>query len=508
MKRGWIHCLLLVLCALMFGAAPVATSPATTPAARKAVVIVIRGEINEYTQEALAKRIGQAKQLGADTVILQLDTYGGLVTSGLEMSSLLKNQPGLHIIAWVPEKAISAGAMIALACDEIVMGPSAKMGDSAPISISEDGGLQPLPEAERAKAESPILEDFRDSARRHGYDPLLVESMVSVNRTVFWVENAAGERRFVNQADFNKLIDSKEWHIVPGVRSPIDPSNELLTVSTDLAIKLGLAKGMATDAQSLANERGLTIIATLAPSGGEIFLRWFGSSLVRGLLLVTFLVSLYVALHIPGHGAPEAIATISLALLLGVPWLTGYAQWWEILLIFSGLALLAIEIFVIPGHGLAAIPGALIMLFGFLMTFVPKEPSGLPGFLPSLEGTWVAVQNGLMVMVAGLFSSLMLGVWLRKYLPKLPYFNKLILSSPVGTFTSVGESSETAAWPQPGARGRTETDLKPGGSATFIDPAAGDRRLFSVVSDRGYVSAGEEVVVQESGGGRLVVRPV
>ncbi|CAN5610537.1 NfeD family protein [soil metagenome] len=505
MKWGWIHFLLLALCTSAIANVP-ATS--TAPAAHQTVVIAISVEINEYTQEMLAKHIGQAKQLGADTVILQLDTYGGMVTSGLEMSALLKNQPTLHIIAWVPEKAISAGAMIALACDEIVMGPVAKLCDSAPISISEDGSLQPMQPTERAKFESPILEDFRDSARRHGYDELLAESMVRLGPAIYAVQRDDGSRRFVTQAEYDKLIAAGTWHDVAGLRNPVRNGSELLTLSTDSAVLLGMATRVQ-DLSSLASARGLTIIATLAPGAGDAFLHWFGSSPVRFLLLVTFLVSLYVAMHIPGHGAPEAIAMISLCLFLGVPLLTGYAQWWEVLVIIIGLALLAFEIFVIPGHGLAAIPGAIIMLFGILMTFVPKEPSGLPGFLPSLQGTWAALQNGLVVMVAGLFSSLLLGAWLRRFLPKLPFFSKLILSSPVGTFDSAAAvTTNTANWPAPGARGRTETDLKPGGSAAFIDPAAGDRQLFSVVSDRGFIPSGTEVVVQEVGGGRLVVRPV
>src|SRR5206468_2317545 len=98
-------------------------------------------------------------------------------------------------------KAISAGAMIALAFNEIVMGSDAVLGDSAPISIGPSG-MEAMGAAERAKMESPILADFRDSALRNGYDPLLAEAMVSVSKAVHWIEAPDGKRKFVDNDEF------------------------------------------------------------------------------------------------------------------------------------------------------------------------------------------------------------------------------------------------------------------------------------------------------------------
>src|SRR5450432_1031779 len=163
MKLVLVSVLFLCFATTLF-AAPAGSS--------KAVVIVLKGEIDEYNKSTLFKRFDEARRLGADTIILQTNTYGGLVTSGLDISRFLKQQNDLHVICFIDEKAISAGAMIALACDEIVMQPGALLGDCAPITISESG-LQTMGAAERAKMESPILEDFSDSAARNGYDPLL-----------------------------------------------------------------------------------------------------------------------------------------------------------------------------------------------------------------------------------------------------------------------------------------------------------------------------------------------
>src|SRR5687767_9559812 len=114
-----------------------ADPPATQSGA--AVVITVDGTVNDYTRDRPFRRFAKARKLGATTVILRIDTYGGLVTAGLDISRFLKRQDDLRVIAFVDDKAISAGAMIALACDEIVMAPGSTIGNAAPIAVSPGG---------------------------------------------------------------------------------------------------------------------------------------------------------------------------------------------------------------------------------------------------------------------------------------------------------------------------------------------------------------------------------
>ncbi|MDQ3441921.1 MAG: hypothetical protein M3478_16385 [Planctomycetota bacterium] len=497
---------LVVLVTVLTGAARgQTTAPATTTAsATPAVIIRLEGKIDDYNRDALFRRFKEARRLGATTVILDVNTYGGLVTAGLDISRFLKQQGDLHVVAYVGEKAISAGAMIALAADEIVMGPSALMGDAAPIAIGP-GGMQPLGDAERAKAESPILEDFYDSAVKNGYEPQLAQAMVQVGRTVHWVENGDGQRKFVDGEQYKQLTGDG-WTPVKGVRDPIDAANTLLTVSTDLALKLGLARGTALSAEALATERGLTIAATLLPSGGEKLIAWLDHGLIRFLMMIVFMLSLYVALHAPGHGFPEVFALSSLGILVGVPMLTGYAQWWEVLAIIAGLVLIAMELFVIPGFGLPGITGIILFMFGLTMTFVGSEPSELPGILPSMAGTRAALKQGLFIVTGGMLSSLLLCFWLSRYLPKLPYFNKLVLTTTAGG-TGAGAATMSAldaTTPMPGDGAIALTDLRPSGSARMESSG----RVTPVVSDSGFARAGDRLVVREVAGNRVVVRVV
>jgi membrane-bound serine protease (ClpP class) len=507
-----LACLMLVgLTAPSARAATTQPAPPAVTAPTPTAVIRLEGKVDDYNRDGFFSRFHQAKAAGAKIIIIDLDTYGGLVTSGLDISRFLKSQAEVHTIAYIGDKAISAGAMIALACNEIVMAPSAQLGDCAPISIKEDGSLQSMGETERAKQESPILSEFRDSALRNGYDPLLAQAMVSMKIVVHWVQNSAGQRQFVDQKEFEEL-GKQGWTEVheADVPTPVDSDVTMLTVNGTAAAKLGLAKSVHGNLQSLQHERNYNVVATFAPSAGDKMIEWLNNPFIRMLLMVLFAQCLYAALHAPGHGFAEVLAIMALAILVGVPLLTGYAQWWEIVVILVGVGLLALEIFVIPGFGVTGILGILMVLFGLIMTFVGKEPAG-PGFVPQLEGTWTSFRTGLAMVTTALLCSIFLSMWLRRYLPRLPYLNRLILNTTTGNLedrsvTSIDRGVEYR--PVVGAVGETLSELKPGGSASFYDPITGDVRVFSVISDVGYVPRGTKIAVRNTGDNRIVVRPV
>ena len=488
------------------GATSQATSQVPPPAPMAptpAAVVVLKGEVDNYSSAALLKHCEQAKADGAKTIILVLNTPGGLVSAAMDITHYLRSQTKVHTIAFVDNMAYSAGIMIGLSCDELVMSPQSHIGDCAPIMLTDNGGLQSVGETERAKMESPILAEFRESSVRNGYDPLLTSSMVSMRVVVHYIESPTGEKKFVDDKDYDALT-AKGWKPVAGVPDPLDRADTLLTVNYELAEKIGLSKGTYDSPEAFAQARHLEILETFAPSAGDTFISLLGSAWLRGILIVVLLQAIYLAFGHPGHGWPEAIAAIALVLLVGVPLLTGYATWWEAIAILMGLVLLAIEIFVLPGHLLPGLLGAILLLGGLVMTFVGLEPS-MPGYLPTLKGTWTNLQHGVMTVTAGLGCSLFLWTWLNRFLPKLPYFNRLILTATTGT-PIVPTDDPVIHGPAIGDPGIAVTDLRPGGSVKFITTGYPDGRVAAVVSDSGYVAAGTRVVVQEVGGNRIIVR--
>lgn len=157
------------------------------PASRQAnniALLEVAGPIDRLTRQSLLRRAEEASASGADLLILELDTPGGDLEATLEICLFLKEKTSLRTGAWVHPEAYSAGAIMALATDDIVMVPGARMGDAAPIQMSPLG-LVELSTTERAKIEAPVLAEVVDSARRNGYDEKLVQSMVSVRFALF-----------------------------------------------------------------------------------------------------------------------------------------------------------------------------------------------------------------------------------------------------------------------------------------------------------------------------------
>jgi membrane-bound serine protease (ClpP class) len=510
-RRWVIACFALAVLLVHGGAGVLAqtTAPATAPAAATqpvpAAVVVLKGVVDEYSQETLLQRFEQAKAQGAKTVILQLNTPGGLVSAAESITSYLREQHTIHTVAFVDHKALSAGIMIGLSCDELVMAPSSLIGDCAPIMMTSSGELQSLGAAERAKAESPILADFYASSVRNGYDPLLTQSMVTMGRVVRYLQNPDGTaKKFVDEKDAEPLI-KEGWKPVEGIPDPVDKADTLLTVDSNLAEKLGLSKGTYATPEAFAAARGFAISQTLAPRTSEKIVSWLGSPVVRGILIVVLLQAIYFAFGHPGHLWPEAIGIGTLLLLLGIPMMTGFANWLEVIAIILGLVLLALEVFVIPGFGVAGVAGLILLFGGLVMTFVGNEPN-LPGIFPTMRGTWINLQRGLFVVTAGLACSLVLWIWLNRYLPRLPYFNKLILTATTGDINSIAADRPIETGPAIGDTGIAVTDLRPGGSVKFMTESYPDGRIAAVISDSGYVPEGTKVVVYEVAGNRVVVR--
>ncbi len=509
-----------VLAALLATVVPLAGQDPPQPT--KAAVIPIKGEISDVLRRSIERRLDEARADGVDLVIFEMDTPGGLVTSALDICTIIKELPteGIRTVSWVHKEAYSAGAMISVACQQIIMSSRSKIGDCAPIMITPTGGLQELGEAERAKAESPVLEEFYDSAERNGYDRVLCRAMVTVGTEVWWVEDVeTGQRKFVSGDEKKKLIDEvaegtePSWRLVTHytdpadgeqreLEQPIDREDQLLTLSQSKAVAFGLARGIAGTLEELTEELGLTGVPTaLEISGWEKFAMWLNSPLVRGILFIIVLMGAYLEFQSPGLIVPGVTALVALGVFLGAPYAAGLADIWTIILLVVGLVLLAVEVFVLPGFGVAGILGVVLILVAFIGTFVPAEP-GMPRFSwPNLDATWKAIQTGIIVLSSSVIIAVTGIALLARYLPSMPFGRRLVLANP--------ESAEALAISDPhpdvalvGDIGVVTGDLRPGGQARF------GQEIVDVQSQGEYVDAGRRVQVIRHDGPKVVVRPL
>ncbi len=525
-------------------------APAAVPASRQAntvAVLTIHGAINQVTLRSLERRVREAVRDGAGAVVFDIDTPGGELEATRDITHLIRTECPGNTVAWVNPDAYSAGTIIALACREIVVAPDAAMGDSAPIDP-----FMPLPQAERAKMEAPLLAEVVDSARRNHYDENLVKAFVSVGVELWLIENAqSGERIFVDREEycvafgeeppreltplappphlqstrqvvpwFEKLVpvdsggpppdpeavkrqveeeqdlppsrarltraDRGKWRLVKQVNS----SDQLLVVKTNQAVEYGLAVRVVADDEQLRGYFGAQAVRRYDQSWSEGLVRGLTNPWVRGVLLVIFIVCLLVELASPGLGVFGATAAVSLLVVVGAPWLAGMAQWWEILLIALGLCLVAVELFVLPGFGVAGIAGVACLLVGIVGTFVS-------GDLRSVEGR-NELAAGLAATIAAVAAGGVAAWLLFRNLENMPLVGRFILRAEItdarpsgsGLLEAIGAAPQPLA---PGDLGIAETDLRPAGRAGFAG------RLVDVRSIGAYIERGTPVRVVSVG---------
>lgn len=207
-------------------AAPITSVPATRQA-DKVVLLPIRTAIDRFTMKGLEQRLERAQGEGAQAVVIELDTPGGEVGAVLEISDLLKTSQVPTVVAWVNTTAYSGGAIIAMACDDIVTNDPGTLGDAIPIQVSMILGLQQLSEEERQKILAPLLVDLVDSARRNGYDEKLVQGFVSLGVELWMIERTRvgpegqpiGERMFIDLAEYRLLFGEPQEARTPQIPS-------------------------------------------------------------------------------------------------------------------------------------------------------------------------------------------------------------------------------------------------------------------------------------------------
>ncbi len=517
------------------------------------VIIPIHTEITDITVESVKRRLDEALERGAKTIIFELDTPGGLVTSTFKISDYIRNLPkNIKTVAWVNTTAHSGGALVAISCGEIIMARSSRIGD-AQVIFGNPIGPQAIPEDLKPKLTTPVLAEVRQSARLRGYSQVLCEAFVDPEREVWWLENIeTGERKFVFREEKVKLLgetespqDAKQdkdadadadtdiekgkMEEAPTVSSTADASgseskwrpvkkyydvvldmevdaiqptvrdDQLLQMSASEAYAYGFSKGIATSESEVRDRYQLTSLIRINPLWSESLALWMTSMWVRGFLLLLIMLGAYVEFHTPGVGVPGLVALICLAIFVGAPYMTGLANVWEILFILVGLLLIGLEVFVIPGFGVAGITGIALLLIGLLATFIPDLPNR-PLYIPTLPSAIDALKVGIITLVCSMFASLIGIAMLSRFLPRIPVLGNIVPPNPTPSEVQVDDPYRGAA--RIGDIGETAGTLRPAGKARF------GSQLVDVVTQGEYLDVGAKIEVIERRGNRVVVRAV
>lgn len=478
----------------------------------KILVIDFEGEIGPLTRAYVNRRLDAAIEDGVDCIVLRVDSFGGRVDSSKEIGDRLLALPKrIHTVAWVPTKAISGAAFISVACREIIMAPSASIGDSQPITVGPDGTPQPVGE----KIESPLRTWFRTYAEANGYPIPLVEAMVSASVDVLEVRPKDGSTRsfYVRGEDWRTADDGAE--LVPGYRkSELDQfgpavvrKGELLTLTAQEAQRHGFLRRAFPD--GLPTEEATVLEVLKAPGATVEFTEMtFSEEASQWLMRLAGILSALVALAVlvfvwQGPGLMTIVGGVALVLLLMINATAEQLHGFPIFLMLLGVALLAAEVFLLPGFTIPGFLGIASLVFGLLLLTTGRTPDNL-GELDS----GVLLDFGLqfvVTVIAVAVAFLLLG----RFLPRVGPARRMILTAgapsadPIDARTldaPAGAASAAAA--SPGAVGTARSALRPAGTADI------DGALVDVVSVGAFIDAGRPVRVVAVEGATVTVEEV
>jgi membrane-bound serine protease (ClpP class) len=434
---------LLALCVTGLSGYAAAQQPARGGIVRIPVDGVIELGLAPFIERALR----EAEAAGARAVILDIETPGGRVDAAERIVDAVRNS-SVPVYAFVNMRAFSAGAMIALSAREIYMRPGAVMGAATPVT--GEGAKAP------EKIVSAMRSEMRALAETRGLDPRVAEAMVDEEIAIEGVVEAG----------------------------------KLLTLTTAEAIRLGYAQE-AADWDDLVQQLGLADAAVedKQTNWAERVVRFLTHPAVAPMLLSIGFLGIIMEIKTPAFGLAGLVGVSALAAFFGSHFILGLAGWEELILLAAGISLIALEMFVIPGFGIAGIAGGLAVAGAFYLSMVGHMATGAD----YAQALGVLSLSILVVIVAG---------WaLLRHLPRSRGFTKSGLMLGDATSKETGYLSSAVRTELIGSVGIALTDLRPAGAARI-----GQERI-DVVSESNWISAGTPVRIVRSDGYRHVVEP-
>jgi membrane-bound serine protease (ClpP class) len=363
-------------------------------AGRKVVVIPIDGTIDHGTRP-LRRTRRCVKHADAALLILDVDTFGGRVDAAVRIrDALLRSE--LPIVAFVDNRAISAGALISLAADHIVFAPGASMGAATPVQM--EGGQA---KAVEEKTVSYMRSEMRATAEATGRPAALAEAMVDADIAI-------------------------EGVIAKG---------KLLTVTTEKPSASGSPPAKLKTSARCSTPLGLPEAEVVRPSvnWAERVARFLTDPVVSGLLMSLGMLGLLMEFYTPGFGIVGALGLLCLLLFFGGSSIAGLAGWEEFVIFALGGGLLAVEVFVIPGFGIAGVLGIALISIALVMAML-----GMP-----LSTSWEigALGDAMTVVLFSLVATALAMIVLIRYLPGSFLGRWLVLDATLGG-SPTGEGAE------------------------------------------------------------------
>jgi len=442
MRKLFIICCLIALSTtLLFG----------QKEKKKVMVMDIKAEIDPRVSRYVKLALANAEKINADYIIIDMDTFGGALTDAKEIVDMLMDEKR-PLWVFVNADAASAGALISIACDSIYMSPGATIG--AATVVNGTG------EAAPDKYQSYMRSIMRSTAEENGRDPRIAEGMV----------------------DENVVIDS------------LKQAGKVITFTTNEAIENGYCEGKVESIEEILKRNKVDAyeIERFELGVSEKIIAIFLNPFISGILILVIIGGIYFELQTPGIGFPLFAAITALVLYLVPYYLNGLAEYWEILALFTGIILLIVEIFVLPGFGIAGVAGITLTLISLILIMLNNDFFNFE-FVP-LGDIIVAT----FATVGGLTGGVLLLFFGGARLTKTKAFQRIALNDTQEK--SQGYTVNTLSDTLVGKKGTAYTVLRPGGKVMI------EEQIYDAFTRGDYVERGEPIEVIGNEGITLKVK--
>ncbi|MBS0209213.1 MAG: hypothetical protein JSS27_09685 [Planctomycetes bacterium] len=422
---------------------------------------------------------------GLNLICLWIDSPGGAPGGSMELANYLAELPAgkIRTIAYVPHEARGDAAFIALACDQIIMHPTAVLG-GAGASVYDEAAI-PL-----------IKQSLNLICVKKLRSPSLAAAMVDDKLAVYrCVRTRDGVVEYLSDEALREIernAGGDKWR----KEEEVTTRGHLLKVAGHQGEELGLASGLVDSFAELKASYGLEADPHLIePTWATTLIDALRSPGVTWFLLFLGAAALYAELQSPGIGLGGIVGAVCFMLYFWAQYLGGTAGWLEVLLFLGGIVCLALEFFVFPGVAVFGLAGGLMIISSVILasqTFV----------LPRNEYQVLHLQTTLTVMVTAAMAAIAAAVLMNRYLPHTPMFNRMLLAPPKGNeLSELAQRESLVHWDHLiGQHGTTVTPLLPSGKAQFGDD------LIDVIAEGQFIDRNHEVVVVQARGNRIVVR--
>ncbi len=483
-KRGLLVILLMIT--VFFSAAAETSGPV--------FVIPIEGEIDRSLTVFLRRSIEKARAAGAGHIVFEIDTFGGRVDSALQISTLVGSLSDITTVAYVALKpegtavSWSAGALIALSNDKIYMAPGTSMGSAAPVIQGAEGTAQA-----DEKTVSAVRTQMASIAEKNNYSRAIAVAMVDSDVEILEVY-LRDELLVLTRTEYESLLRSEgEEDVREG--PVISETGKLLSLTAGDLELYGVSSGTLATLQEVLADLQLhdREIVRLEPSGADQLVNLLTGTAFTSILILLGMIALFMEISSPGFGVPGAIAVLCFAVLFTGNALLGTVGSVELILFMLGIALIIVEIFIIPGFGVTGISGITLMVVGLILSMQDFV-------IPSFTWQWDALGRNVLLVVGNVMAGFIAFGLLAFFIPKYTPFKRLTLS--LNQDADMGYSAQDI--PKESlylhAEGVAVTILRPSGKAEIN----GD--VIQVETTGEYMEKGTPLVVTAVNGNRIVVK--